>query len=57
MTKQVYISEADFVEQIETYSSFYKCPACGKENIWREFNFCPDCGAKLIWVPLKKEKK
>ena len=49
MAKKVKIGKKDEDGMDSWWCMFYKCPACGKNNVAYSFNYCPDCGRKLDW--------
>ena len=44
---KVQITKAEFVQESDPLRLFFKCPACGSEEIQSTFKFCPMCGATL----------
>jgi predicted RNA-binding Zn-ribbon protein involved in translation (DUF1610 family) len=46
--KFVYIKDKHATEYNEVYTMFYKCPACGDNEIAKWHSYCPTCGVKLI---------
>ena len=45
----VAIGEAQNMGYDEWYCKFYRCKACGNNDITDWFSFCPRCGRKIVW--------
>ena len=39
----------------ETYSEWFTCVYCNKNNIMRKFKYCPSCGEELDWTFYRDE--
>jgi len=49
------ITDKEFIEPEEIWTSIFKCPNCKEECIQQLDEYCSCCGVKLTWDESAKE--